>query len=115
MVSPIIEHIIDKLFQWVSNYRGRDVIKATTRINCKYDAFIDSTTTNPLSFTIFEMTDQGELVVDDVSRLAASEAAFFLFVNTESRWIVAVKNTPQNQGKLVRKENIDHFKVKIIP
>jgi hypothetical protein len=113
-MNPVINHIIDKLYQWVTTYRGRDLIKDTTRIKCKYDAFINSTVTDPLSFTIFEMSDKGELLIDDVSRLIDSEAAFFLFVNPETKWIVAVQNTNKNQASLVRRDNVDNFKVKIV-
>jgi hypothetical protein len=114
MVNPVVDNIIDKLYQWVTNYRGREVIKDTSRINCKYDAFITSTASDPFSFTIFEMSDKGELLIDDVTRLADSEAAFFLFVNPESHWIVAVKNTLQNQARLTRQEPVENFKVKIV-
>lgn len=115
MANPIVNQIIDKLYQWVTNYRGRELIKDTTKINCKYDAFINSTMSDPLSFTIFEMTDRGELLIDDATRLVDSQAAFFLFVNTQNRWIVAVKNNDKNQAKLIRKEPIEHFKIKIEP
>lgn len=114
MVNPIVNHIVDKLYQWVTSFKGRELIKDTTRINCKYDAFIQSNLSDPLTFTIFEMTNKGELIVDDVTRLVESEAAFYLFVNTETNWVVAVKNTSKNQAKLARKEPIEHFKVKII-
>lgn len=114
MSNPVVDSIIDKLFQWVTNYKGRDVIKDTTRINCKYDAFINSNATDPLSFTIFEMSDQGELLIDNVQRLVGSQAAYFLFVNTKTRWMAAVKNNDANQAKLVRKEPVENFKVKII-
>ncbi|MEW5818986.1 MAG: hypothetical protein AB1782_02235 [Cyanobacteriota bacterium] len=114
MANPIVDCIIDNLYNWITNYRGREVIKDTTRINCKYDAFIDSNPTNPLSFTVFEMTNKGELIIDDPGRLVDSQAAFFLFVNVDTRWVVAVKNTTKNQSKLVRKEPIENFRVKII-
>lgn len=114
MVSQIIEHIIDNLYQWITTYRGQVVLKDTTRIRCKYDAFLSSSPTEPLSFTVFEMTKQGELVIDEVSRLVDSEAAFFLFVNPESKWVVAVQNTTANQKKLIRKEPLENFRVKFI-
>ena len=114
MVNPIINHIIDKLYQWVTNYKEREVIRDTTRIKGSYDVYLESTITDPLSFTIFEMTKNGELIVDEPARVVDSQAAFFLFVNTETKWMVAVKNNTKNQAKLVRKEPLDHFKVKVI-
>ena len=115
MTNPVVSNIIDNLYQWVTNFQGRDVIKDTTRINCKYDAFINSSASDPLSFTVFAMTSEGELIIDDATRLVDSQAAFYLFVNTETNWVVAVRNTTNNQAKLIRKESIEHFKVKIIP
>ena len=115
MLNPLVSNIIDNLYQWVTNFKGREVIKDTTRINCKYDAFINSSASDPLSFTVFPMTSKGELVIDDATRLVESQAAFYLFVNTETKWVVAVRNTSKNQAKLIRKEPIEHFKVKIIP
>lgn len=115
MVGPVIVSIIDNLYQWVTNYRDRDVLKDTTRINCKYDAFINSTPADPFSFTIFEMTEKGELIIDNPARVVDSQAAFFLFVNVQTKWVVAVKNNNKNQAKLIRKEPLEHFKVKIIP
>lgn len=114
MVNRVVDSIIDNLYHWVSTYRGRDLVKDTTRIRCAYDAFISSSPTEPLSFTIFEMTSKGELLVDDPSRVAGSEAAYFLFVNTETKWLVAVKNTTENQKKIIRKEALENFRVKII-
>lgn len=114
MVNPIINHIIDKLYQWVTNYKEREVIRDTTKIKGSFDVFIESTVTDPLSFTIFEMTQQGELIVDEPARVVDSQAAFFLFVNLETKWIVAVKNNMKNQAKLIRKEPLDNFRVKII-
>ena len=114
MNNPITGFIIDKLYQWITSYKDRELIKDTTRINCKYDAFINSTITDPLSFTIFEMTEKGELIIDDPVKLIDSQAAFYLFVNPETKWLVAVKNTTKNQAKLIRKEPLEHFKVKLI-
>lgn len=114
MSNLVVNRIIDRLFQWVTNYKGRDVIKDTTKIRCNYDAYINSNATDPLSFTVFEMSDQGELLIDNVQRLVSSQAAFFLFVNTKTGWIIAVKNTDANQARLVRKEPVENFKVKII-
>lgn len=114
MTSQVIDGIIDKLYQWVSTYRGRDLVKDTTRIRCKYDAFIASSPTEPLSFTIFEMTEKGELLIDDPSRVVGSEAAYFLFVNSPTMWMVAVKNTTANQKKLIRREPLENFRIKLI-
>lgn len=114
MANPVIGFIIDNMYQWITNYRGRDVIKDTTRINSKYDAFINSSVSDPLSFTIFELSDKGELLIDNVTRLMESQAAYFLFVNVNNKLMIAVKNTVKNQGKLVRKEPVENFKVKIV-
>jgi hypothetical protein len=114
MRNPEISHVIDKLYQWVTSFKNNELVKDTTRISCKYDAWINSNMSDPLSFTIFEMSDKGELLIDNPSRLVDSQAAFFLFVNTESRWAVAIKNTTKNQAKLIRKEPIENFKVKIV-
>ena len=91
------------------------LVKDTTRLSkIKFDAYVDSTISNPLSFTVFNLSDKGELVIDDTSRLVESEAAFFLFVNTEHGWLFAVKNTLENQKKLIRGEKIQNYKIKIL-
>ncbi|MGD9580080.1 MAG: hypothetical protein AB7V50_01790 [Vampirovibrionia bacterium] len=114
MVNTIRNYIIDKLYQWITNYKERDVVRDTTRIKGQFDFFIESSVTDPLSFTVFEMTEKGELIVDDPARLVGSQAAFFLFVNVDTKWIVAVKNNTKNQAKLIRKEPLEHFKIKLI-
>ena len=91
------------------------VLKDTTRLSkIKFDAYVDSTISAPLSFTIFELSDKGELLIDNPQRLIESEAAFFLFVNPQHGWIFAVKNTLENQKKLIRQEQIQNYKIKIL-
>ena len=107
--------LINSLWNWITTFKGTEILKDTTRLSgTKFDAFIESSASQPLSFSVFEMSNEGELVIDDVSRLVESQAAFFLFVNPKAGWVTAVKNTTQNQKKLVRKEPIQNFKVKII-
>lgn len=108
-------NIIDNLWQWLSTNRGRPAIKDSTRVSSvKYDVFLDSTVSDPLSFSIFELSDKGELLVDDVSKLMNSNAAYFLFVNTDKKFLVMVKNTLENCKKLVQGEKVENMKVKII-
>lgn len=91
------------------------VLKDTTRLSkVKFDAYVDSTISTPLSFTIFELSDKGELLIDNPQRLVESEAAFFLFVNPQHGWMFAVKNTLENQKKLIRQEQIQNYKIKIL-
>ena len=109
------DHIITWLYKNISSFKDKPLIKDTSRIfNIKFDTFIESSVTEPLSFTVFELSDKGELVIDDVSRVIESTAAFFLFVNTDKDWVFAVKNTIENQKKLVRKEPIQNYKIKIV-
>lgn len=110
-----IGQIIDSLWNWVTNYKGHPVVKDTSKLSrTKFDFYLDSTAANPLSFTVFEMNNKGELMVDDVTRLVESEAAFFLFVNTEAGWIVAVKNTHENVKKLVKGEKVGRLRVQVV-
>jgi len=107
--------IITALYNWVLTFRGTPVVKDTTRLtNTKFDFYIDSSMVNPLSFTVFEMSDNGELIIDEPQRVIESKASFFLFVNTKTGWISAIKNTTANQKKLIRQENVQNLKVRII-
>jgi len=107
--------IIDCLWQWFTTNKDRPAIKDSTKVaSVKYDCFIDSSVSDPLSFSIFELSDKGELLVDDVSKLVESKATYFLFVNTEKKFMVMVKNTLENCKRLTRGENVDNMKVKIV-
>ena len=113
-LSDRIDNIITKLYRWCTTYKGEPLLKDMTRQkNTKFDAFIDSHVTSPLSFTLFELSDKGELQIDSRQRILESEAAFFLFVNPKTGWIFAVKNTLENQKKLLCGEAIQNFKIKI--
>lgn len=116
MKQVAISNIVDHLWQWVTTFKGRDVVKDTTKLmSTKFDCYIDSTISSPLSFTVFELSDKGEVVIDDIKRVVESEAAFFLFVNTKTGWILAIKNDLQNQKKLIKGEAIQNIKVRVIP
>lgn len=109
------DHLITALYQWVTTNKDKPIFKDTSRVyNIKFDGYIESTISEPLSFTIFELSDKGELLIDDTSKLISSEAAFFLFVNAKTGWIFAIKNNLENQKKLIQKEPIQNFKVKIV-
>lgn len=109
------DHLITALYQWITTYKDKPVVKDTSKIfNIKYDGYIDSTIREPLSFTVFELSDKGELMIDDASAIVSSTAAFFLFVNPKTGWIFAIKNTLENQKKLMNKEPIQNFKIKIV-
>lgn len=108
------DNIITALYRWVTTFKNKEIVRDMTRLgNVKFDAYIESSVTDPLSFTVFELSEKGELIIDDTSRLLDSQAAFYLFVNTKTGWIFAVKNTLENQKKLIRKEPIQNFKIKI--
>ncbi len=110
-----LSSIIDELWQWFSTNKGRPAIKDSTKVtSVKYDCFIDSCVSDPLSFSIFELSNNGEMLVDDVSKLIESKATYFLFVNTEKKFMVMVKNTLENCKKLTQGEKVDNIKVKII-
>ena len=85
----------------------------TNVYSIKYDAYVNSTLSEPLSFTVFELSDKGELMIDSRQRLLESKAAFFLFVNPKTGWIFAVKNTIENQKKIIQNQPIQNFKIKI--
>lgn len=110
-----LEDIITFLYKHISTNKDASLLKDTTRLSkIKFDAYVDSTISSPLSFTIFELSDKGELLIDNPTRLVESEAAFFLFVNPNHGWIFAVKNTLENQKKLIRQEQIQNYKIKIL-
>lgn len=110
-----IQQLIDALWKWFSTQKDRPVVKDTSNISkVKFDCFFESSISDPLSFTLFSLSDKGELEIDDVQRLAASEAAYFLFVNPKTGWMVAVKNTLENQKKLIKGEPIQNLKIKVI-
>ncbi len=107
--------IIDNLWEWFSTDKGRPALRDTTKVSSiKYDCYIDSSVSNPMSFSVFELSDKGELLVDDVSKLVDSKAAYFLFVNIEKNFMVMVKNTLENCKKLTRGEKIENMKIKLI-
>lgn len=110
-----LEDIITFLYRHITTFKGASIVKDTTRLSkIKYDAYIDSTISAPLSFTVFELSDKGELLIDNASRIIESEAAFFLFVNSCQGWTFAVKNTLENQKKLIRQEQIQNYKIKFL-
>lgn len=107
--------IIDKLWKWTVTAKDNIALKDTTKIKSfKSDFYIESSVSNPMSFSIFELSDKGELLVDDVSKLMESKAAYFLFVNTGKNFIVAVKNNLENCKKLIQGESVENMKVKIV-
>ena len=110
-----ISNIIDNLWQWLVTNNNRPAIRDTTRVySIKHDCYIESSVSDPLSFTIFELSDKGELLIDNVARLIDSKAGYFLFVNTEKKFMVMVKNTLENCKKLTRGEKVDNLKVKLV-
>ncbi len=60
-------------------------------------------------FTVFELSDKGELIIDKQQRIIESQAAFFLFVNPKTGWIFSIKNTLENQKKLFNKSADTEF------
>ncbi len=114
-MTPNNQHLITALYQWITTKKDKPILKDTSKVySIKYDAMVESSITEPLSFTVFELSDKGELLIDDTVRLIASEAAFFLFVNPKTGWIFAIKNTTENQKKLIQKQPIQNFKIKIV-
>lgn len=110
-----LEDLITYLYRNFNTFKGHELIKDTSRISSiKFDSFIDSSVSNPLSFTIFELSDKGEMLIDNVSKVIESEAAFFLFINPEHNWMFMVKNTTENQKKLINREKVENFKIKIL-
>ncbi len=111
-----VEEIITALYKWVTTRKGTPIVRDTTALkNTRYDFYLDSAVVNPLSFTVFEMTDSGELIIDEPQRVVESEAAFYIFVNPKTGWVVAVKNTIENQKKLIQQKAFQNLKIKIIP
>ena len=109
-----LDDLITFLYQNITTYQGTPIIRDTTKLrNSKFDCYIDSQITNPLSFSLFELSDKGELQIDNLQKLIESEAGFLLFVNPKTGWIFAIKNTMQNKKKLVLGEKIQNFKIKI--
>ena len=110
-----LEDLITFLYRNFTTYKDASIIKDTTKLSkIKFDAYLDSTISSPMSFTIFELSDKGEILIDDVSRIVGSEAAFFLFINPTHGWIFAIKNTLENQKKLIKQEKIQNFKIKLL-
>lgn len=110
-----LEDIITFLYKHITSFKGSSLVKDTTRLSkVKYDAYIDSAISSPLSFTVFELSDKGELLIDNASRIIESEAAFFLFVNSKHGWTFVVKNTLENQKKLIKQEQIQNYKIKFL-
>lgn len=108
-------HLITALYKWITTYKDKPVVKDTSNVfSIKYDAYIESTVSEPLSFTVFELSDKGELLIDDTARIIESQAAFFIFVNHKTGWIFSIKNTLENQKKLIQKQPIQNFKIKIV-
>ena len=110
-----LDDIITQLYKWCTTYKEQAVLKDTTRLkNTPFDCYIDSNITTPLSFTVFELSDKGELIIDRQQRILESKAAFFLFVNPKTGWIFSIKNTLSNQKKLLGQEPIQNFKIKVV-
>ena len=109
------EDLITFLYKHITTKKDAALLKDTSRLSkIKFDAYIDSTISSPLSFTVFELSDKGELLIDNPTRLIESEAAFFLFVNPIHGWTFAVKNTLENQKKLIKQEQIQNYKIKFL-
>lgn len=110
-----LDEIITKLYKWCTTFKDQTIFKDTTNLrNTKYDAYIDSNIMTPLSFTIFELSEKGELIIDKQQRVLESQAAFFIFVNPKTGWIFSIKNTLENQKKLLTNQPIQNFKIKIV-
>lgn len=110
-----LEDIITFLYKHTTTFKNASLLKDTTRLSkVKYDAYIDSTISAPLSFTVFELSDKGELLIDNPARIIESEAAFFLFVNHIHGWVFAIKNTLENQKKLIKQEPVQNYKIKFL-
>ncbi len=110
-----VDEIITKIYHWCTTYKDQAVIRDTTKLkNTKFDAYIESNLTTPLSFSVFELSDKGELLIDNHQKIIESQAAFFLFVNTKTGWIFSIKNTLENQKKLLTGQAIQNFKIKIV-
>ena len=109
------DHLITALYQWLTDFHDKPVLKDTSKIfKVKYDCYLESNVREPLSFTVFELSDKGELMIDNTQKLLESQAAFFVFVNPRTGWGFAIKNTLENQKKLIKQEPIQNFKIKIV-
>lgn len=114
-LSTRIEEIITGLYNWCTTFRGQTLLRDMSKLsNTRFDAYIESSVSSPLSFTIFELSQSGELIIDKQQRVLESQAAFFLFVNPKTGWIFAIKNTTENQKKLLCGEPIQNFKIKMV-
>ena len=110
-----LDNIITKLYHWCTTYKNQAVFRDTTNLrNTPFDGYIESNLTTPLSFTIIELSDKGELIIDKQQLVLESKAAFFLFVNPKTGWIFSIKNTLSNQKKILSGEPIQNFKIKIV-
>lgn len=110
-----MDNILDKLWQWLVTDKNRPAIRDTSKIySVKYDCFLESSVSDAMSFTLFKLSDKGELLIDDVSRLIESKAVYFLFVNTDKKFMVMVKNTLENCKKLTNGEKVDNIKVRLV-
>ena len=113
-LSAKIDDIITKLYHWCTTYKDQTLIRDVTKLsNTKFDAYVESSIATPLSFTVFELSEKGELIIDKQQRVLESQAAFFLFVNPKTGWIFAIKNTLENQRKLLSAQPLQNFKIKI--
>lgn len=110
-----LDSLITCLYNWCTTFKNQPLLKDTSKLrNTMFDAYVDSDITNPLSFTVFELSDKGELLIDKQQRVLESQAAFFLFVNPKTGWIFALKNTLENQKKLLTNQPIQNFKIKLV-
>lgn len=113
--SALTDVLVTYLYQNLLGTKG-PVIKDVTRLGTsKMDCYVQSTPTEPLSFSLFPMSPKGELLMDDIERLVASEASFFLFINPDQNSLVAVKNTETNKRRLANGEPVDQkLKIKLV-
>lgn len=97
-----IDEIITKLYHWCTSYKEQPLIKDTSKLrNTMFDAFVDSSLSNPLSFTLFELSNKGELLIDRQQRVLESQAAFFLFVNPKTGWVFCNKKYTLQSKKAI--------------
>ena len=65
-----LDEIITKLYRWCTTFKDQALFRDTTKLrNTMFDAYIDSNLTTPFSFTIFELSDKGELIIDKQQRV----------------------------------------------
>ena len=73
-----IDEIITKLYRWCTTFKDQALFRDTTKLrNTMFDAYIDSNLTTALSFTIFELSDKGELIIDKQQRVLESHRVDF--------------------------------------